>query len=403
MRLLHRATTAVLIALTALGVIAQTDQPTAASNTRVERATHAGASSFVAGNFCLTRNTTEQYEAMFDSEPAGVIGADYQRATQLPNDKVLWTFQDAEVRLANGTSTLVHNIGMIQSGSCFAVFFGGTSTNPEPWLFSSETTPFFHWYWPLDATMGNDGRVYVYLAEMFERGASYLEHVEPTSTAIAAINIDNGNIEAQGPAHNDSAALYGWTSETDDDWTYLYAHCYRQFGYDPFFNGVRIHDSDCTAEVHVARVPNGAHFAQHEYWTGNGWSTRPDRAEPILETGGRLVNPADITHVDNQWLAVIKVDDWFGDKILIEASSRPTGPFETIETIYATPKCDPSVCNTYFASWIPNTTDDELTIGLSNNRWDGILSDVYRPTYQTVARPGRQHSPANRCSIGHCD
>lgn len=397
-----RARLALLVALTTTA-IATISGPVVADSAPSDRPQASVSATFVSGNFCLTRNTPEQYDSMFDSEPGGVIGADYQRATRMSNGDVLWTFQDAEMRLPNGVSTLVHNIGMIQTGTCFAVLVGGTPTAPEPWLFASETTPFIHWYWPMDATMGSDGRVYVYLVEMFERGDFYLDRVEPTTTAIAVIDIGNWHIEYQGAARNSSPDLYGWASESDDEWTYLYAHCYRQFGYDPFFGGFRIHDSDCSDEIRVARVAKGRLFDPYEYWTGHNWSTQSWRAEPILETRDRLVNPADITYVDHHWLAVIKVDDWFGEEILIESAARPTGPFETIAVLDATPKCDAQVCNTYFASWIPHSNGGEMMIGLSNNRWDGVLTDVYGPTYRTIPTPEYRKSPANRCSVGHCD
>ncbi len=353
--------------------------------------------SYVAGNFCLSRNSPEQYAAMFDAEPGGVIGADYQRATRMSNGKVLWTFQDAEIRLPTGGSTLVHNIGMIQSGTCFTVHVGGTPAAPRPWLFADQTVPFSHWYWPLDSTMGSDGRMYVYLAEMVERGERYLTRVEPMSTVVAAINVQTGSVESAGPARNSSAELYGWATETDDRWTYLYAHCHRQFGYD-----FGMHDFSCSARITVARVPKGNLFATPQYWVGNGWSTRPELASPILETAGRHVNALDVMRVNNRWMAVIKLDDWFGDTVLVESAIRPMGPFDTIMSIPAVPKCDPAVCNTYHASWIPDGPAGRMTIGLSNNRWDGILTGVYRPSYFTIPAPAYLVSPADRCSLGHC-
>ncbi len=356
-------------------------------------------SSRVAGNFCLTLNTPAQYASMFDSEPGGVIGADYQRATEMPNGDVLWTFQDAEVRLPNGTSTLVHNIGMVQQGTCFTVLIGGSPSAPEPWLFAADTAPFSRWYWPLDATPGNDGRMYVFVAEMLERGDHYLDHVEPMSTLVASVDIDSHLVEQLGPARNSSAELYGWTSATDDDWTYLYAHCYRQFGWGDF----EIHDHACSARVTVARVPKGNLFAAHTYWTGRGWSSNPRLAAPMVNMTNRHVNALDVTRANNRWLAVIKVDDWFGDTIVVESAPRPVGPFSTIMTLSAAPKCDPAVCNTYYASWIPNGPAGTMTIGLSNNRWDGILSGVYKPSYRTIPTPGYVRSPADRCSLGYCD
>jgi hypothetical protein len=41
--------------------------------------------------------------------------------------------------------------------------------------------------------------------------------------------------------------------------------------------------------------------------------------------------------------------------------------------------------------------------GLSHNRWDGITTEVYRPTFGVVAEPAEQMLQADRCSLGYCD
>lgn len=359
------------------------------------------ASAFVAGDVCLAANAPDHLGTLFDTEPGGVIGADYQRATVLPDGRVLWTFQDAQVRLASGAITTVHNIGVVQTGACFRILMSGSVAAPESWLFGGNTTPYSHWYWPLDAAIGTDGRVHVFLAEMFERGESYLQRVEPTSTVVATIDVDTLAVESLAPAANNSAALYGWSIASDRDWTYLYAQCHRQFGYDPFIGGSFGHDLDCAADVTVGRVPVGELFAIPTYWTGAGWSARAALATPVLDTTDRFANPADVTFRNNRWLAVTKVDDWWGRTILVESAPRPTGPFETIATLPAATKC-PNECNTYYASWIAGEDGPTMTIGLSNNRWDGVVSHVYRPSFLTIPTPPYQVSPADRCALGHC-
>ena len=359
-----------------------------------------GRAPFVAGTVCLAHTGTDQLDAMFAAEPGGVIGADYQRATTLPNGNVLWTFQDAEVRLPDGRRTLVHNIGMMQVGACFSVLMSGTMSDPQPWLFPQETTPFSHWYWPLDAAVGSDGRVHVFAAEMYERGPGYLTRVEPTTTAVASIDISSWNVVAERPATNSGNSLYGWSVAHDDRWTYLYAQCHRQFGFDPFFT-VFAHDQSCSNIVTVGRVPVGQIFAQPTYWTGSGWSTNPQLAVPVIDPTGRFASATDVVRHNNRWVAVTKVDDWFGDQIFIEEASRAVGPFHRIATLTAVPKC-PVDCNTYYASWIPTANANVMMFGLSNNRWDGIATEVYRPRYVTVAAPAYQMSPADRCALGYC-
>jgi len=359
------------------------------------------ASQFVAGEVCLGGTTAQHLDTLFDGEPGGVTGADYQRTTGLPDGRVLWTFQDAQVRLPTGAITTVHNIGVVQDGTCFRILMSGSAAAPEPWLFGADTTPYSHWYWPLDAALGTDGRLHVFLAEMFERGESYLELVEPTSTVVATIDVDTLEVVSLAPAANGSADLYGWSIAGDSDWTVLYAQCHRQFGYDPFIGGSFGHDLGCVAEVTVARVPVGELFASPNYWTGGAWSTPSARAVPVLETAGRLANPTDVIHRGNRWLAVTKVADWWGHTILVESAPRPNGPFETIATIPVVPKCA-NDCNTYYASWIAGDDGPTLTIGLSNNRWDGVVSPVYRPSFLAIPTPPYLFSPADRCSLGYC-
>jgi hypothetical protein len=349
---------------------------------------------------CLAGTTPADLDRLFVSEPGGVVGADYQRTTSLPDGRVLWTFQDAEVRLPSGSTTLVHNIGMVQNGSCFSVLMGGTPGNPRPWLFADSTTPFSRWYWPLGAEVGADGLLYVFAAEMSERSPGYLVRTEPTSTAVAVVDTRTWTILRTTAAADSGTALYGWSIESDDTWTYLFAQCHRQFGYDLHIY-YYAHDRSCANRVTVGRVPKGMLLATPSYWTGRGWSADPSAAAPILETAGRMVNATQFLRVSNVWMAITKVGDWWGDRILIERAERAVGPYSVVAAIPALPKCAID-CNTYFASWVPSALPGRLVFGLSHNRWDGIASEVYRPSFAAIAAPSYTVSTAQRCSLGHC-
>lgn len=365
------------------------------------RSPSADAATVRAGSVCLAASTPDQLGQLFVTEPGGVVGADYQRATPLPNGWVLWTFQDAEVRRPDGTTTLVHNIGMIQKGNCFTVLMTGSRTDPQPWLYASNTTKFSHWYWPLGAEIGADGRVYVFLAEMIERGPGYLSRVEPIATVVAGVGIDSLEPEVYTAPANASAALYGWSIASDEAWTYLYAQCHRQFGFDPYIYVVA-HDRSCSSVVTVGRVPRGQLLAPPTYWTGSRWASDPAAAVPVIDTIGRAVNATQVVRTNNNWMAITKVDDWWGDRILVERAVRAIGPFSVVAEIAAVPKCAVD-CNTYFASWIPSPDPAISIYGLSHNRWDGIATDVYRPTFAAIVAPARTMSPADRCSLGLCD
>ncbi len=358
---------------------------------------------YIADTFCLPDLSVESLGRMFDAEPGGIIGADYPRTLQLPNGNVLWTFQDARVRTPNG-ARYVHNIGMMQVGNCFSILVGGSSADPQAWLFPQHTAPEFRWFWPLDAEVGADGQAYVFSVEMHERGDSYLSLAEPGGTFVARVNPETWNVEWYGTPADSSSDLYGWSIESDDEWTYLFAHCHRQFGYDPIFD-VPAHDRSCTDRVTLGRVPLGALFEVPEYWDGSSWTSDRSNATPVIPRSGRFSSPTQILHKNGRWLALTKVDDWWGSEIVVESAVHPAGPYTLVQRLEAERKCADE-CNTYFSSWIDGQNlqrpGDPLIISLSHNRWDGEASHVYRPTYLHVSPPTDQPTSAMRCALGHC-
>lgn len=317
--------------------------------------------------------------AAFATAPDGLDGADYQRAIDLPDGRRLWTFQDAYVDRASGSDVLVHNVGLVQDGDCFELLHGGTSQHPAAWLAADRTDPFERWFWPLGATLPGDGTVRIFVAEFDEPGPRYLSNAQPVATWLATVDADTLTPIDLEPAPDPSAALYGWSVASDARHTYLYGHCYRQFGF-----GWLGHDS-CAAQVTVARTSHDL-TRPLEYWDGARWSRDPAAAAGVAPRRApdgiaRNVNPAQVTRIGDRWVAVTKEGDWWGDRIFVDVADQPTGPFRTATVIDAS-EPDPDL-NNYFAGVVA-TDGGELVIALSHNRWDGRRSDVYRPTFLTV-------------------
>lgn len=339
------------------------------------------------GTVCVGERLSD-LNRLFDTEPAGIVGADYQRATELPDGRVFWTFQDGAIRTAPDRIVIVHNVAAIQDGGCFTFLYGGTRAAPRPYLFAAATDPFRRWFWPLGAEVGTDGRIHVFTAELRERGASYLTLTEPVATRLAVVDPATFGVVWEGSPANQSADLYGWSVTSDHAWTYLYANCYRQFGYDPVL-GVPSHDRSCSARVTVARVPAGELLATPQYWDGARWQSDPGRAAPIVTTADRRVNAHQFLWTGGRFVSVNKEGDWWGDTIEVSTATSPTGPFVLTARVPAVPKC--AECNTFFASWVPFAAGSRpartLAYALSHNRWDGAVSAFYRPSVATVAAP----------------
>ena len=200
---------------------------------------------------CAAGTNAAALNARFASGIGPVVGADYQRRFRLPDGRRLWVFQDAFVRTPSGATRLVHNIGVVQSGRCFTVLRSGTADNPQPWIGATTTTPMSHWFWPLGGTLAADGTFRLFVAEMVERGPRYLSHTEPVATWVVSITLPGLRVTKLRRAPDSSAHLYGWSVVNHGRFTYLFGHCYRQFGWS--FVG----HHPCAANVTVARVPRG--------------------------------------------------------------------------------------------------------------------------------------------------
>lgn len=339
------------------------------------------------GGVCVGERL-DDLNRLFDTEPAGIVGADYQRATELPDGRVFWTFQDGAIRTGPDRIVVVHNIAAIQDGPCFTFLYGGSRDAPRPYLFADATEPFQRWFWPLGAAVGSDGRLHVFTAELRERGTSYLSLTEPVATRLAVIDPATLAVVWEGSPANASADLYGWSVTGDHDWTYLYSQCFRQFGYD-LVVGVASHDLECSARITVARVPAGELRATPQYWDGDRWQSDPARAAPVITTAGRRVNANQFIWTGGRFVSVNKEGDWWGDTIDVSTSTSPTGPFVLTAQVRAATKC--AACNTFFASWVPYAAGARpprtLAYALSHNRWDGAVSAFYRPSFATVAAP----------------
>lgn len=326
------------------------------------------------GNHCADGLAVDDLARFFAESIGPLQGADYQRAIRLPDDRVLWTFQDGFV-----DGVLVHNVGVVQSGRCFTV----VNDDRRSWLLPDLTHHLTRWHWILGGDVGDAGTtVTLFVVQMEETGDSYLTRPRPTvlrRVVLDARTLDVVDVVVEPATGED---LYGWSVTSDADFTYLYSHCYRQFGH-----ATLLGFAPCVVDVKVARVPVGRFDARREYWDGSGWSH--DHADAVPVVDGEFVgsgnNPAQIAFDGERFLLVEKRDDWWGTTVEFGVAEVPQGPFTHVATIDEPLACDRSECNTYFASWVPwRDVDGGPIWSIGRNRWDGSLTAThlvdYRPT-----------------------
>ncbi len=316
------------------------------------------------------------------------VGADYQRSFALPDGRVLWFFQDVLIRTRTGMR-FTHNAALVQTGNCFEALHTGNFAQPRDYLLPWATQRYSHWFWPLAGGMGTDGNFHLFVAEMRENGPGYLTRTEPTATYAVTIRLSDMAVIDERLAPNSSPSLYGFSVTSDASYSYLYSQCHRQFGYDQFpFSDppVYVHDFACSADVTVARVPKGNFASNPSYWNGFAWTNNPTTAVPVIPRLDRAVNPTQVTYDNGRFIAVTKEGDWWGDTIYLDVATRAQGPWTTYATIPVAPRCGD--CNTYFASIVPyRTRQDQLIVGLSNNRFTGFTVGLYSPTFLNLPAP----------------
>ncbi|MEM9514269.1 MAG: hypothetical protein AAGA42_05370 [Actinomycetota bacterium] len=332
---------------------------------------------------CDQTITTEYLNASFDQGVDSIVGADYQRAFELPDGRVLWVFQDAFIDDGVGDPTLVHNAGLLQDGACFEALHGGSPESPRSWIGADDTTAFRRWYWPLDGYLADDNTFVLFLAEMDEVGTTYLDNATPIATWSVEIDLPSMSVGSLERSPNPDERLFGFEVTTDDRYVYLYAQCHRQFGF-----GMLGHDQ-CAADVFIARQPRDQPRSHPlEYWSDDGWSRNSNAAINIAPTHGpdgaaRTINPMQIERDGERWIAVTLVGDWWGDEIYYDVAPRPEGPWTTTAVEPLADNGDGDVAS-YFVSFVPSD-DPGNTLAVSNNRWDGEFSAHYRPHF--VAAP----------------
>jgi hypothetical protein len=364
-----------------------TDAPVPAAGPQRETSTAAPANTYTVpvvnpqpapDDFCAGGYTIDELNSAIQGTtfgPGDIVGADYGRVQQLPDGRMLWVFQDVFIGGTGAnldSAAFVHNAAVVQSGLCFDLV-GGSSGRANSWIGGDVEQELWHWFWPLDSVMTTDGTLAQFVVEMRNpNGSGAFEGAEPIAVWIATIDPTDLSVLDFRPAPDPGdRPLYGFSITSDDAYTYLYGHCYRQFA-DPGYVG--LHDTECGPDMYVARVPVGRIDVAPQYWDGTAWSPNRADAAPI-STRFVLANPMQVRRLGDMFLAVTKRDDWWGSILDIDVAPTAHGPWTTVMSIEPTTRCER--CVTYAPHLLPWTDPDgSLLILISNNAWD-MKSDAF--------------------------
>lgn len=351
---------------------------------------------------CARSTSTADISAFMSSGASGLIGGDYARSYPMADGRVFWTLQDSFVG-PPGTSRLdgagfVHNVAMVQNGRCFTLLTGKwDGDTPRSFVAGIAEEQGERWWWALDGAMGANGNLHVFYAEFRNKnGTGAAFGATPVALWRAEISLRTLTVVSLKKAADPSVRpMYGFSIASDDDWSYLYGSCYRQFTTPGFLGWF---DLSCNTKMRVARVPRGRFDLTPSYWNGSSWSSNRASGRVILDDG-ILALPLQVErHAKGKWVAVAWLDDWFGQQMTLYQAPTPAGPFVPYATVPVASKCGAD-CTVYFASFAPGrAADGDLRVSLSNFTWDRGLAiaqpALYRPTMVDVpAPPGAATEP----------
>jgi hypothetical protein len=322
---------------------------------------------------CAASKTASGIDAFFADRAGPLVGSDYQHVYPLGNDRFLWLFQDSFVDHSGGAvklnqASFVHNSAMIQTGNCFQMFHRGTTSKPGSFEDGAGEKALERWFWPMGGEM-NGRRLQVFWVEMQKDGydPSPPDGLgwHPARTWIATYDPKTLARLSFDPAPNDDVRpIYGYAVSSDASWTYLFGNTFEQ-------NMVR--EGGFWAGPHsatsmwLARVPRGSLNSVPEYWSTSGWSTNRAAAEPFLSRHW-AENPMQPRYIDGQWVAVAKVDGYWGEEMTVDVAPEPWGPWSTVDRRRISPRTGDAKMNTYHAYLLPwRENNGSWIVSISNN------------------------------------
>ncbi len=359
-----------------------------------------------AGGTCASGLGTAELNQLFAGQVDEYVGLDALRAYPLPDGRVLWLFQDAFYSPTGAAmSTLIdarfaHNAALIQTGSCFRALHGPSSPGdqcPNPgrasYVGGEQTLNCSRWFWPMGGAMGVDGLLNVFYALVGNAtGKGAADGAAPDGVWLARIDPVSLAVVSFAPAPDDDGrVLYGWSVESDGDYSYLFGHSYDQFNL-----------PDATSprpnRTFLGRVDRGRFEQSPTYWNGSGWVADRAQAQPVLVGPERQTYSMQPRLIDGVWVSVTKPNDWFGTDVVLDTAPAPQGPWTRVRTMTLPSKTLDGSANTYQPHLLPwRSSLGNLIVVVSHNAWQMkpqafARPYLYRPTFFEVEPPATMPS-----------
>ncbi len=321
---------------------------------------------------CATGTSAGALDAFFSQRIGPVLGHDYQHVYPLGGNRYLWLFQDTFVDYSGvatdlGQAVFAHNTALVQTGACFTLHHRGSITAPTSFEPGNGESRLAKWFWPMGGQTF-DGKVYVFWAEMGKDGYEPTPPNglgwHPTRTWLAVYDANTmTRLSFEAAPNSGVAPIYGFAVDSDAEFTYLFGNTFEQ---NLQREGGYLNGPHSGTKIWLARIPLGQFSAPLEYRTIDGWTYDAAAAQPILQRYW-AENPMQPRYIGGQWVAVTKVNGYWGQTFTVDVANDSWGPWTTVENRSIEPRGNDPLMNTYHAHLMPWTDGGALVVSISQN------------------------------------
>jgi hypothetical protein len=318
------------------------------------------------------------FNNQFRRDIGGWIAADATYSIHLPDGRTLWLFGDTFIGEVDGISIVkgskfIRNSAVIQAGTDLQTLHGGTSSNPDDFI--KTTNPDSSWYWPEHGIVENDTlRIIVAKFRHKDNGAEGFNFAHDGNDIASfsypgLVFINTVPLEA----HQINDVIYGDRVLADTNYLYIYGR-----KNDP--------DNYNIPYPHVARTTEGSMKNQStwEYYNGTDWSTDPATSKPFQDIP--VSQQYSVTKYYGKYILLTQ-NIWLSPDIYTYVSDAPTSPWKNKTKIYTTPETSGSTFtyNAYVHPQFNKNNELLVSYNVNGNFWS-IFSNVelYRPQFIRV-------------------
>lgn len=320
-----------------------------------------------------------------------LIAFDGVQAIELGEGRQLWMIQDLYLDWPQDgpAATLLdaqyaNNAAVVfDAGGCGTILVRPPNENDRlSFEYGNGGVTFSRFFWPLSGERIGD-TVVVFWALMVKspRQPGLLDGITRHTEGTFIATYDAATFERLSFAPATEPGVdpqWGFGLASDAEWSYLYgnANVLNLAMVGGYGNGPH-----ASTEMFLARVPVGRFQDPIEVWASNGWSRDASDAASI-STRGYVANQLRVRAVDDYFVSVTKLDEFWGSDLIVEAAWAPQGLWHEVERIaVAWPSAKPTV--SYHPVVLPPEDGEPLVVLVSTNAavWDDALADpaLYRP------------------------